>query len=236
MNHFPLLRALFAAFVLACLSSAAFAQPPALPNAPAMTFHIDEGGSPSGPLSLDQLRQRVAAGTLTPGTLAWTEGMPGWQPAAQVAGLNSLFQPPTMANVPTAMPQPAASTPDPQRFLIGRWQVKGMLPMGEQGPTDGEITMTYNPDGSFVMAGLYRMQHPQAGMIPIQANMNGQWQVNGVDAEGKIGLFLSGDMRMEAPAQFNVPVQNESMTQDDALQVVDSNTVVDGSGLTWRRL
>ncbi len=232
MNHLHPLRTLLAAFALACLSPVALAQPPALPNASTMTFHIDEGGSPSGPLTLDQLRQRVATGMLTPGTLAWTDGMPGWQPAAQVAGLNSLFQ----QAAPAVTGQPGAPANDPQRFLVGRWQVKGMLPMGEQGPTDGEITMTYNPDGSFTMAGLYRVSHPQAGVIPIQANMNGQWQVNGVDAQGKIGLFLSGDMRMEAPAQFNVPVQNESMIQDDALQVVDANTIVDGSGLTWRRL
>lgn len=235
MNHRHLLT-LFAVLALACLPAITLAQPPALPGAAASTFHIDEGGSPSGPLTLDQLRQRVAAGTLTAATLAWTEGMPGWQPAAQVTGLSSLFQQSATPGFPTTASPPATPAADPQRFLVGRWQVKGKLPMGDQGPTDGEITMTYNPDGSFLMAGLYQVPHPQAGVIPIQTHMTGQWQVNGVDANGAIGLFLTGDMRMEAPAQYNIPVQTESMIEDDALQVVDTNTIVDGSGLTWRRL
>lgn len=235
MNRPHPLRALLAAVALACLTSLAVAQPPTLPTTTAASFHIDEGGTPSGPLTLDQLHQRVAAGALTPTTLAWTEGLPGWQPASQIPALAGLFQASATA---TTMPSVATGAPasDPQRFLLGRWQVKGMLPMGEHGQADGEIQMIYNPDGSFAMTGIYQVAHPQAGVIPIQTNMTGNWQVNGVDDQGNINLFLSGEMTMQAPAQYNIPNQNESMMQDDALKVVDANTIVDGSGLTWRRL
>lgn len=224
-------RSLLASFALACLSAAAIAQPPPLPTGGSATYFIDEGGQPAGPLSIDQLRQRIATGSLTSATLAWTDGMASWQPAAQVPGLGDLFQQSAARPVATS----AAGT-QPAQFLIGRWQVKGKLPLGEQGPTDGEMLMTYNADGSFSMEGQYQLPHPEAGIVPISVNMSGRWSVNGQVAQDRIPVFLDGQMTMTVPAQFNMPPQSESMAQDETLRIIDANTLIDNSQLTWRRL
>jgi hypothetical protein len=47
-------------------------------------FYVTEGRT-EGPLSIDELRQRLATGTVAPTTLVWEPTMPGWQPAGTVA-------------------------------------------------------------------------------------------------------------------------------------------------------
>src|SRR5215510_9930091 len=44
-------------------------------------------GQQQGPLGDAQLRDLIANGTVRPDTLVWTEGMAGWQKAAEVPGL-----------------------------------------------------------------------------------------------------------------------------------------------------
>ncbi len=66
--------------------------PPAVPVAPAASWHIAEGGQALGPLTVDQLAQAKTAGRLHPGTLVWTTGMAGWTQAGQVPQLAQLFQ------------------------------------------------------------------------------------------------------------------------------------------------
>ena len=64
--------------------------PPPLPQGGAQ-FFIAVGGAQSGPFPTEVLRQRVADGSLTRETLAWTQGMPAWTPAGEVPALAALF-------------------------------------------------------------------------------------------------------------------------------------------------
>ncbi|HEY0094418.1 MAG TPA: DUF4339 domain-containing protein [Archangium sp.] len=63
--------------------------PPPLPTAAAFFVAVD--GAQTGPHPMDALRQQVAAGTLTPDSLVWKQGMPAWTPAVQVPELAALF-------------------------------------------------------------------------------------------------------------------------------------------------
>lgn len=75
--------------------------PPPLPGA--ATFHIDSGGQPAGPFTIAQLQAAAASGQFTASTLVWTQGMPGWAPAATVPALAGLFTtPPPLPTDPTA--------------------------------------------------------------------------------------------------------------------------------------
>lgn len=62
--------------------------PPSLPN---LSYYIAENGRQTGPLGTAELRQKIAAGTLAPNTLVWTDGMADWRPASDVADIAALF-------------------------------------------------------------------------------------------------------------------------------------------------
>lgn len=226
------LRALLAAFALTCLSAAAIAQPPPLPTGGPTQYFIDQGGQPTGPLTIDQLRPYANSGALTPATLAWTEGMPNWQPVAQLPALATLFQPASAATNQAS----SATTMQPAQFLLGRWSVRGKLPLGDQGPTDAEMEVTYHADGRFTMQGQYQMQHPAMGVMPISVDVSGRWTVHAQTTPDEIPIFLDAQITMTLPAQLNMPPQSESMAQDDTLRIIDANTVMDSNQLTWRRL
>lgn len=53
-------------------------------------------GQQQGPFGDAQLRDLIANGTVRPDTLVWTEGMAGWQKAAEVPGLMPAGGPPPM--------------------------------------------------------------------------------------------------------------------------------------------
>lgn len=53
-------------------------------------------GQQQGPFPDSQLRDLIANGTVRPDTLVWTEGMAGWQKAAEVPGLMPAGGPPTL--------------------------------------------------------------------------------------------------------------------------------------------
>ncbi|GAB3451336.1 SPFH domain-containing protein [Actinophytocola sediminis] len=67
------------------------AGPPPLPAA--QQFHVEINGQASGPFTPDQLRPFVAGGQLTPASLVWTNGMPGWAAAQTVPAIAALFAP-----------------------------------------------------------------------------------------------------------------------------------------------
>ncbi|MEZ5819615.1 MAG: GYF domain-containing protein [Bradyrhizobium sp.] len=54
-------------------------------------------GQQQGPFAEDRFRDLIANGTVRPDTLVWTEGMAGWQKAAEVPGLMPAGGPPPMA-------------------------------------------------------------------------------------------------------------------------------------------
>lgn len=52
--------------------------PPSLPDNSAVEYYVAKGGQPVGPLSLEQARQELAAGTLSGSDLAWKTGLADW--------------------------------------------------------------------------------------------------------------------------------------------------------------
>ncbi len=64
--------------------------PPALTAA---AYHIAVGDRSTGPFTLSQLAEAIAAGQVRPDTLVWSPGMSEWVAAGKVAQLASLFSP-----------------------------------------------------------------------------------------------------------------------------------------------
>jgi membrane protease subunit (stomatin/prohibitin family) len=79
--------------------------PPPLPNQ-AVVFHVDAGGQPSGPFSLEQMRSGIAAGQIVGTTLVWSNGMASWAAAQTVPVLQAFFAapPPIPPSAPPAPP------------------------------------------------------------------------------------------------------------------------------------
>lgn len=76
---------------------AAPAAPPPAPPAPpgvGTAYHVAAGGQTTGPFTIAQLADMASRGTITPSTMLWTAGMPGWQPAATIADVARLIPPP----------------------------------------------------------------------------------------------------------------------------------------------
>jgi membrane protease subunit (stomatin/prohibitin family) len=87
------------------------AAPPPLPGQ--ATFHVDTGGQPGGPFTLQQVQQGIAGGQVGPTTLVWTQGMSGWAQAATVPALQPFFSapPPMPPPMPGATPTPPPMPP-----------------------------------------------------------------------------------------------------------------------------
>jgi membrane protease subunit (stomatin/prohibitin family) len=73
------------------------------PPLPIVVFHIALNGQQSGPFNIDQLKQFVQTGQFTKNHHVWKEGMPGWELAANVPELSSVF-----SVIPPAPPAPPA--------------------------------------------------------------------------------------------------------------------------------
>jgi membrane protease subunit (stomatin/prohibitin family) len=67
---------------------------PPPPPAGGAVWHIATAGRSMGPLTMEQIRQGVAAGQVTLESHAWTPGMSAWSPILSVPALASLFAPP----------------------------------------------------------------------------------------------------------------------------------------------
>jgi hypothetical protein len=81
------------------------------PPLPPLEWHIVEAGRVVGPLRREELAAALRAGRLGRETLAWSAGMPDWQPAGQLAALAGLFEPPRVPGDASpdegAAPEPA---------------------------------------------------------------------------------------------------------------------------------
>lgn len=98
-------------------AAGAAAPPPIAPPTPPQTtinLFLAVGGQQYGPYNMDQCRQMIQAGQLTPQSMVWMEGMAAWAPASQVPVLQSLLMP----TVPPSMPPlPSTSGPTPPPIL-----------------------------------------------------------------------------------------------------------------------
>ena len=64
---------------------------PVPPPIPTVTFHVAVNGAATGPFDMNMLMQMINSGTLTRDTLVWKAGMASWQPAGDVAELQSVL-------------------------------------------------------------------------------------------------------------------------------------------------
>lgn len=54
---------------------------------PAMQIYINRNGERTGPLSIEEVNRRLAAGILQPTDEGWTEDSPGWRPLLSFTGV-----------------------------------------------------------------------------------------------------------------------------------------------------
>lgn len=71
----------------------------AVPTMPQKKFFVGIENAPVGPLDMDELKQKIASKELTPETLVWYQGLPGWAQAKTLGEVNILF-----SQVPPEMP------------------------------------------------------------------------------------------------------------------------------------
>lgn len=64
------------------------------------SWYYGQTGQQYGPVVFEQLKQLAAAGTLRPADYVWSEGMPNWKAAGEIAGLFS--GPPPLSGAGTA--------------------------------------------------------------------------------------------------------------------------------------
>ena len=91
------------------------------------SVYVVVNGAQEGPLSEEQLRERIAAGAVGPGSLAWRDGMADWRPLGEVEpGLfPAAAAPPPMAAPPIAAGAPRA-VPSKTEFDVVKseyWQM-----------------------------------------------------------------------------------------------------------------
>ena len=76
------------------------------PVPPSVTFMVANNGQQSGPYTIPQIQQFIAAGQITKQTYVWKQGMANWAFAETVPELAGLFAPtpPPVPPTPPAMP------------------------------------------------------------------------------------------------------------------------------------
>lgn len=79
---------------------------------PVISLYIGIGNQQYGPFNYDMCKQMATTGQLTPQTMVWMQGMPGWAPASTVPELQTLFVPPAAPQMPP-MPPMGGTMPPP---------------------------------------------------------------------------------------------------------------------------
>jgi hypothetical protein len=102
-------------------------------------WYFAKGGQQQGPLSIDELRSKIARGEVGSEDLVWREGMPEWRPAGVVSELGP---------VPQQQYNPPAGGP-PQGYPAPYQQPSaGYAPMQPGYPMPGQ-PIGYQPQGAY---------------------------------------------------------------------------------------
>ncbi len=80
--------------------------PPPIPSPQQAIWYLAINGSQYGPCDVNALSQMLSAGQINGDTLAWSTGMPSWQPMKLIPDLSALFGPP-----PGTVPPPIPGVP-----------------------------------------------------------------------------------------------------------------------------
>ena len=104
-------------------------------------YYSHNGTDQLGPFSIDDLRSKG----LTPQTLIWHEGLPGWKPAGEVAELASLFRAASPSQTPGHQPY-AASPAQQQSQYQPQYQSYPAQPQPPSYGQSGQVGyQAYNP-------------------------------------------------------------------------------------------
>ena len=196
------------------------ASPPPLPPQP--DFYIDENGTPGGPYKMAQLQALVAAGTLTPTTLAWTDGMAEWAAANAVAGLEPLFAA-AAAPAPTPAPTPAPPIADLTTFVVGNWQQTGDVDIPGVGLGSANLSAMFGADSSFTLGGTIEATNAETGTMTIQVNATGTYAVQSLGPD-TFSVTQTGSATMTIPGF--APVQ-QPVAETTNYKMIDANTIED---------
>ena len=192
------------------------ATPPPLPPQP--DFYIDENGTPGGPYKMAQLQALVAAGTLAPTTLAWTDGMAEWAAASTVAGLGPLF-----AATTTPTPPPVAPAADLTTFVLGNWQQTGDVDIPGVGLGTANLSAKFGADGTFTLGGTIDATNAETGTMTIQVNATGTYVVQSQGPD-TFSVTQTGSATMTIPGF--APVQ-QPVAETTTYKMIDANTIED---------
>lgn len=195
------------------------ATPPPLPPQP--DFYIDENGTPGGPYKMAQLQALVAAGTLTPGTLAWTDGMAEWAAANTVTGLEPLFAA-VVAPTPNPTPAPAPAV-DLATFVLGHWQQTGAVDIPGVGPGNANLAAMFAADGTFTLGGTIEATNADTGTMTIQVNAQGNYVIESLGPD-TFSVTQTGSATMTIPGF--APVQ-QPVAETTIYKMIDANTIED---------
>jgi hypothetical protein len=156
--------------------------PPALPPQPAVQYFVGENGKQVGPLTLQQVEERIKAGTTKRDDLVWKSGQAAWAKADTFGELQAVLQ--------QAAPPPMPEDGKYKQVMVGTWETTQEL--------QGSVTttrITYAADGRY--AGYAVMASPNAQ--PLQAPLAGTWTVKPAgpdtfsltlqDQNGRTGTF-----------------------------------------------
>lgn len=135
--------------------------PPPLPAPVApVQYYVGENGQQVGPLTLEQVQQRIRDGKTKRDDLVWKTGLPNWAGAESFAELKPSFQ-----NAgPPALPPEATF----KQVMIGTWEssydMQGYL---------NTIRIAYGADGRYAGTAIAT---PPGGQ-PMQAALVGSWTI-----------------------------------------------------------
>lgn len=218
--------------------------PPPLPvEAPALSYFIDEGGSPAGPFDRAELEARVAGGTLDPETLVWTDGMADWADAGSIAELQDVLggdaaplvfsadgTADPLDDVDVASEEVSESALSVAEFA-GTWLQTTVVPLDGLGEGRAEITYVFSADGSYSMEGEI-IAELNGTPLEMFLTSEGVLTVQDVDAE-LFDMTLDGTMSMAIPTMGMEPVA-EPISETTRYRRIDEDTIAEA--LTGERL
>ena len=206
-------------------------------------FWLVLNGQQAGPFTLDQLRGMVASGQLTPGTLVWTDGMAGWEPARDVSAVAALLDGATVVadGGDQAGDQAGAdgtgegtggsAAGDPAAFLAGTWQVgPGPVPLG-QGVTGTMVQrFAFARDGTLEMSGETRATVQGQELVITNAG-------RGTFSASRDGERLTIQPKVEVVSRApGMPDERGTWSDTMRLRVVDQETLADPQGGVMKRI
>jgi hypothetical protein len=150
---------------------------PPPPPPPVVQYYVEENGRPAGPLSLDQVQQRVLQGQLKPTTVVWKTGLAQWVEAKSMDELADAFK----EAAPPEIPLDARI----EKFMVGSWVIEEPGLMGVVTRT----TIRYDADGRFVGYSTNIMGDKNLG----SSQLRGKWKVVAIsEREFDLTVIASG--------------------------------------------